>query len=58
MVSLKGGQSVVDPLALIFRCQIDKELLETGMLDPREDVLPAIRSENPIFDALNFIISE
>jgi len=58
MVSLKGRQSVVDPLALIFRCQIDKKLLETGMLDPREDVLPAIRPENPIFDALDFIISE
>jgi len=28
------------------------------MLNSRENLLPAIRLENPIFDALDFIISE
>jgi hypothetical protein len=42
MVSVKRRQSGIDPLALVFSCQIDKKFLEARMLNAGENVLPAV----------------
>lgn len=56
--SIKGGNSSVDALALIFGCQILVELLKTRMLDSGKDILPAVRLEGSIFKEPDFVIAE
>jgi hypothetical protein len=44
MLSVKRRQSGIDPLALVFGCQIAKKFLEAGMFNSEEFVKNRIRA--------------
>jgi hypothetical protein len=58
MLSVKQRQRIIDSLALVFSCQIDKELLKAGMFNAGKNVLPAVSFQYLGFDARDLIFVE